>query len=356
MRSRFPTLNSGSGSLAQTSGVNQKPFPAFWGIMLCWIAVLIYAASNSVVTLLVEIGDSNRVKGHNVVTFANLLVLGSLISLVPMLFFFGRDWTAKNLRSLTSKDWLILVVSTMLSSAVTPGLFFFALENTTVTNVVIAGRIDPPLFLVLAAIILKEKLDPWAFAGGLIILIGAVAILVLDGDAAGFKIGSGEIAAVVATLSFTVSTIITRASLKHVPLGIFSIFRTVLGTIVYVSFNLFFSSHHHFGDMFQPVLLKWIWVYAILVIIIGQFSWNLGLKHASASDVALATSFSPLAAISIAIFLLGEDPGDGLLLGAAIMFIGIAVARFGNWRKAGVQKVAIEKAIELESKVNFKGV
>lgn len=342
--------------MAQASIVNNKALPAFWGITLCWVAVLIYAAANSVVTLLVEIGDAHRVNGHNVITFANLLVLGSMISLIPMIFFFWRDWTAKNLRALTSRDWAILVVSTTLSSAVTPGLFFFALENTTVTNVVIAGRFDPPLFLLLAAVFLKEKLDRWAFAGGLIILLGAVVILALKDSETGFAIGKGEIAAVVATLSFTVSTIITRSALKHLPLGVFSIFRTVLGTLIYVLFNVYFSSHHHFSEMFQPVLLKWIWVYAVLVIIIGQFTWNLGLKYANAKDVALATSFSPLAAISIAVVLLGEDPGPGFLPGAIIIFLGIALAQIGRWQHPNEKKAAIEKSIELEGKVNFKGV
>ena len=342
--------------MAQESDVKQTPVPAFWGIMLCWVAVLIYAASNSVVTLLVQIGDANRGNGHNVITFANLLVLGSLISLIPMIFFFWRDWTADNLRSLNSRDWVFLVIATVLSSALTPGLFFFALENTTVTNVVIAGRIDPPLFMLLAAFFLKEKLDLWGFSGALIILVGAVVILALKDHGIGFVLGKGEIAAIVATLSFTISTIIARRTLKHIPLGVFSIFRTVLGTLIYVLFNVFFSGHHQFHDMFQPVLLKWIWVYAVLVIIIGQFTWNLGLKYASASDVALATSFSPVAAISIAVILLGEDPGSGFLPGTIIIFIGIGLAQFGRWRHADEKKAAIEKSIELEGKVNFKGV
>lgn len=327
-----------------------------WGVAFCWIAVVIYAASNSVVTLLVQIGDTHRVNGHNVVTFANLLVLGSLISLVPMVLFFWRDWSPKKLKRLTLKDWAILVVSTTLSSALTPGLFFFALENTTVTNVVIVGRLDPPLFLLLATVALKEKLDRWAFLSSLIILLGAIIILVLKEDRAALEIGLGELAAVSATLSFTVSTIITRASLRHVPLGVFSIFRTVLGTLMYLSFNLAFSGHHHFNDMFQPVLLKWIWVYAVLVILVGQFTWNLGLKYADAKDIALATSCSPVAAISIAILLLNENAGPGFLLGTLIMTLGIAVAQYGRRRQCNAKEAAIEKAVDLERKINFKGV
>lgn len=116
------------------------------------------------------------------------------------------------------------------------------------------------------------------------------------------------------------------------------------------------SVPNHFQDLFAPAVLKWIWVYAIIVIIIGQFAWNLGLKYARSGDVALATSFSPLAGIMIAMMLLGEDPGDGLIPGAAIIVAGIIVAQYGRRvRRAREEKKAISKAVELESGVNFKG-
>ena len=72
-----------------------KPTSINLGILSCWVAVLIYAASNSVVTMLVNIGDANRIDGINVITFANLLVLGSAISLIPMGIFFWRDWKSR---------------------------------------------------------------------------------------------------------------------------------------------------------------------------------------------------------------------------------------------------------------------
>ena len=49
-------------------------------------------------------------------------------------------------------------------------------------------------------------------------------------------------------------------------------------------------------------------------------------------DVSLATSFSPLAAILIAMVLLGEDPGPGLLPGGAIILLAIGLGQFGRLR------------------------
>jgi drug/metabolite transporter (DMT)-like permease len=327
-----------------------------YGAVLAWVAVTIYASSNSIVTLLTEIGAANRVNGRNAITFCNLLALGSLISLVPMVAFFHKDWTRENLRALTRRHWGLLTVAAVLSSAVSPGLFFYALEHTSVTNVVLIGRIDPPIFILAAWLILKEEFDAWAFAGGLIALVGAVVIIALKDGGASLGAGKGEIAAFFATLSFIGSTLITRTGLKDVPLGIFSIYRTALGTVIYVVLAIYLYGPDHFQDLFAPVVLKWIWVYAIIVIIMGQFAWNLGLKHARSGDVSLATSFSPLAAILIAMVLLGESPGPGLVPGGAIIITGIAVAQFGRRLKKRAERRAMDRCLELEGSANFKGV
>lgn len=301
------------------------------GAMFAWLAVIIYAASNSIVTLLVDIGEANPVaNGRNAITFTNLLFLGSLISLIPMIGMFRKDWTQDKLQQLAPRDWGVLTISAFLSSALTPGLFFIALEHSNVTNVVLIGRIEPPLFLLAAWVFLKERLDLRALIAGLIALSGAVVMIGLRETGGIEGIGIGELAAIAATLSFIVSTIVARQGLRNIPLGIFSIYRTVLGAVIYFTMVCILRGPEQFQDLFAPILLKWVWGYAFAVLVIGQFAWQIALKYARSGDVALATSFSPLAAIIIAVLLLGEDPGPGALPGATLILIAIAV---GNMPK-----------------------
>ena len=70
---------------------------------------------------------------------------------------FRRELTVTNIRSLTPKNWGLLGLSAFLSSALTPGLFFYAIANTSVTNVVLISRIEPPLFLLASWLILHER-------------------------------------------------------------------------------------------------------------------------------------------------------------------------------------------------------
>lgn len=337
---------------------------ALMGAGFVWLAVMVYASSNSIVSLLADIGRSHPVMGRNAVSLCNLLFLGSLLSLIPMVFMFHKDWNRENLGKLSRKDWGILTLSAGLSSALTPALFFIALDYTTVTNVVLIGRIEPPLFLLATLFILKEKLDPWAFAAGIIALVGAVVIIALKGGDAAFSFGKGEIAAAVATISFIASTIVSRIGLKGIPLGIFSIYRTVLGTMIYYFLAIYLYGADHFQDLFSGVLWTWVWVYAIIVIIIGQFSWNLGLKFARSGDVSLATSFSPLAALVIAMLLLGENPGPGLIPGGLIILFAIGVGQTGRIRAKRAENIVeeppmddlqTEDVLEQEGRCNFKG-
>jgi drug/metabolite transporter (DMT)-like permease len=330
------------------------------GAGLAWLAVVIFAAGNSIVSLLAEIGMENRVMGRNVITYCNLLFVGSLLSIVPMGFMFWRDWTMENLRKLKAKHWAILTLSAFLSSALTPGLFFYALEKTTVTNVVLMGRIEPPLFLLAAWLILREEFEPWAFVAGLIALVGAVVMLWMNGGG-GFEIGKGEIGALLATLSYIASTLVARAGLRGIPLGIYAIYRTVLGTIFYFFLAIYLFGADHFRDVFNPLVWEYVWIYAVIVVLGGQFAWALALKHARSGDVSLATSFSPVAGIVIAMVLLGENPGPGLLPGGAIILAAIALGQYGRNRSRRMRedcvtkRQAAERALEHEGEVNFKG-
>lgn len=307
------------------------PSPAILGALAAWVAVIIYASSNSIITLLVGIGEANPVAGgRNAITYANLYLLGSVISLVPMVLIYRNDLTRQNLRALTRRHWRLLGISAVLSSVITPGLFFYALEHTTVTNVVLVGRIEPPLFLLAAWFFLRERLNPWAMLAGLTALAGAIVVIGSGSTAGVFTLGKGEIATVAATLSFIASTIVTRAGLRDVPIGIFAVFRTIIGASLYFTLVSAVFGFSQFQDIFAPVVWNWVWLYAGVVIVLGQIAWTYGLKHARADDVSLATSFSPLAAILIAMALLGEDPGPGLIPGGILILLAIGIGQLGR--------------------------
>ena len=129
--------------------------------MLVWASILIFAASNSMVQLLINLGAMHPVEGRNAISFCNLLFVGNLCACATLVVIFRKSWTRENLMALSAVDWVSLMVLGILSGAIAPALIYLALEKTTVTNVLLMGRIEPPLMLLLAVVLFKEKVGRW---------------------------------------------------------------------------------------------------------------------------------------------------------------------------------------------------
>jgi len=328
----------------ETKKLLSKITPATAGMCFAWLAVMIYATSNSIATLLVDIGMANPLSnGRSAITFTNLLFVGSLISLIPISVLFRGDLTRANMRRLSRHEWALLTVSACFSSALTPGLLFYALEHSSVTNVMLVGRIEPPLFVVAAAVFLKERIDIRSFKAGLIALCGAMLIIGQRDSGSQATFGFGEIVAVFATLSYVVSAILARRALKCIPMGVYSVYRTAVGTVIYAVLILTLRGPQEFQGLFSPVLWQWIWIYVLIVLVIGQLVGFLALKYARSGDISLAASFSPLAVIVFAMLLLGEDPGLGLLPGTALILLAVFVGKVNTPILQQVQSIWRER-------------
>lgn len=336
-------------NVAHTAGFKISPTKA--GFIFAWIGMVIYAASNSLATLLFNIGEANPLAdGSNAITFSNLFLLSSLISLVPMVFLFRGDWTREKLRLLSSKDYVLLTVSAVLSSAVTPGFLFYALEHSTVTNVVLIGRIEPILFLVAACTFLKERMDPKFMTAALISMAGAVMIISIRARDGQCTFNLGEFAAIAGTISYVASALVARITLQRIPMGIFSVYRTTLGTAVFILMTCALHGPQEFQNILSPVLLRWIWLYALIVIVAGQLIWFFALKYARAIDISLATSVSPLISILFAMVILGEKPGPGLVPGAILILIAIYVAQRKTGQFKGFRQMHVSLSRSLGSR------
>ncbi len=100
------------------------PGPAF-----LWFAVLVFAASNSVVRLLSDLGAQNAIDGRNAISFCNLLFAGNACAVVVLSVAYRRQWTVENLRLLSKADWTSLLVLALLTGCIAP--WFFSSRWTT---------------------------------------------------------------------------------------------------------------------------------------------------------------------------------------------------------------------------------
>ncbi|MGI8504025.1 MAG: EamA family transporter, partial [Hassallia sp.] len=152
-------------------------------------------------------------------------------------------------------------------------------------------------------------------------------------------------------VALAVSTIITKKQLLQIPGGIYSIFRTALGTVIFFFVALVLYGSDHFMNAFSPFLWQWMFVYAGVIVVVGQSFWIRGLRACTVSMASLVSSFTPIIGILAAYFILDEAPTSAQYIGGSVILFGIFLSQVGILRKSST----LEKQT-LENKIGFKGI
>ena len=323
------------------------------------IAILIFAAANSVTRRLTELGANNLIDGRNPISFCNVLFVGNLCALIALIAIYGKEWNSSSLRRLAIADWISMIAVAALAGALAPAMFFFALEQTAVNNVVLIGRIEPPITLALSVFILQARVNKPIIIGAVLAFVGVIITILLQPSdnnmvsMAGFSIGRGELMTAIGAIALSISDIITKIKLNNIPLGIFTIFRIAVGTLIFFSLTVKLFGIVHFMDVFAPIVWQWMLLYGAVIVVGGQLAWFRGLKTTDAADVSLASSISPIAGIVFAFLILGEIPTMAHYIGGSVIIVGIILNQIGAARQNRQSKM---KARQMDEKVGFKGI
>jgi drug/metabolite transporter (DMT)-like permease len=331
------------------------------GQIYLWLAVIIFASASSVTRKLTEIGSQNSIDGRNPISFCNVLFVGNICALLGLILIYRHQLIWRSFRQFSVRDWSSMTAVAILAGAIAPAFIFVALSQTMVNNVVLIGRIEIPLTLVLSVWLLRERTHRWEIVGALVSFVGVVITVAFQstgGSAiarAGFGIGQGELLAAIAAIALAVSNLISKVRLTRIPVGIFTIVRTALGTIIFFFAALVLYGRSHFDVIFSPFLWKWMLVYGAIIVAVGQSFWLTGLKKTSGTEASLAGALNPIAAILAAYLILGEVPTSAQYLGGGIILSGIVLSEIGSCR----QPPSTDKSSypqKMETKVGFKGI
>lgn len=329
-----------------------------------WIAVTLFAASNSLVRKLTDIGAQHLIDGRNPISACNVLFVSNLCALMVLIPVFRRQLTRQLLQALSCQDWTILIFVSVLSGAIAPALIFIALSQTMVNNIILVGRIEPPLILALSVWILHHRLNRWEVMGTLVSLVGVVFTIVLQHPSSspvamgGFALGQGEMLTILAVSAAAIATVISKAKLDHISLGLYTIVRLIVGTIVFFILAIKLYGVEHFIDVASPLLWQWMLLYGIVIVVIGQLCWFRGLRISTTSEVALVNSFSPVLGIVAAYWILGEQPLFAHYVGGSIVLLGLLLSQIGIWQKTSSKFYGVGTGLiqQIAATVGFKGV
>ncbi len=340
------------------------------GQVYLWVAILIFGASGAVTRKLTQIGAANFVGGRNPISLCNVLFVGNLCALAVLLLLYRQQWRWAVLRQVRRREWVSLVIAAILAGALAPGLIFQALALTPVNTVVLLGRLEPPLALALSVWLLGERVNRWEVLGAIAGFVGVGLTVLLQpmtpepmlvmGNTA--QLGQlGQWLAVVGAIVLAIATIIGKRDLSRVPLGLYSIVRTGLGTLVFFVVALVLYGQDHFTDVLSPFLWRWMLVYGVMIVVVGQSFWLAGLRLSSVSTAAIVSSFVPIAGIGAAYLILGETPTLAQYIGGSIIVLGIVLSQVGVWRQTTAQQrrshvKSAQMEQSLTAAMGFKGI
>ena len=120
---------------------------------------------------------------------------------------------------------------------------FRAIEQTSVTNIVLIETIEIPLGLFLAWLLFREKSSWSAVVGALLALIGVATTLWLEMGQPGEMMQQGQMRGGIgrrrnlcdspAHFYLVLGAELGRKQLQSIPLGVFSVFRNVVSSIIF---------------------------------------------------------------------------------------------------------------------------
>lgn len=283
------------------------------------IALLCFSIASPVIKLL------SKTDGElgTAISFCNLLFIGNLCAGIVVLATFGTKGILKELQSFSTKQYLLLFVG-ILIAGLYPALIYTALESTSVTNVVMLSRFESIFYSFLAWIIFKAALNRNEIVGLAIIGLG---VLITAYVKEMYMFRNGDYIVLIAAVVEAIGIVMSKKILKFCSLRTFLFTRNFFSAIGFFVIAIKLYGLDHFQDAFQTEFLALICVYALIVIVLGQFMWYKGIKTAPPEAVSGLSMLSPFLTLLFAFILLQEIPDIYESCAIGLILLGMIITK-----------------------------
>lgn len=227
-----------------------------------------------------------------------------------------------------------IVALGILGNVVYQGFFIFGVNATLAGNASILLATTPVWTLGLSTLRGHEKPGLQVWFGVLATLTGMVLVVFGGGEALGLGTSSihGDLLMIGAALTWSVYTVGSRGLVQKygsIPVTAWTLW---IGSLGLIALGLPTLKDFSFGEV--PGL-AWAGVaYAgILAIGLAYVLWYRGVHRIGNSRTAAYSNLTPVIALIVAWSWLGEAPGGLQITGAAVVLVGLSLARLGRERK-----------------------
>jgi len=254
-----------------------------------------------------------------------VFIESSVVAVILTVFF--KKYFAQ-LKNLTPKDWLAFLGVALFGGAIgtmaiTRALFYVNFVNLSI--VVFIQKMQPIFAIVLAGIILKEKLKKDFFIWAGLAIISAYIMTFgfsLPNFNTGDKTTMAALFALLAAASFGSSTVLSKRALRNVNYELGTYLRFAITSLIMLTIVLSSGTIASISE----VSSKQIWIFLIIAFTTGGpaiFLYYYGLKNISASVATICELAFPLVAVVLEYFVHGNILSPVQWIGAALLLVSI---------------------------------
>ncbi len=249
----------------------------------------------------------------------------TIVAVILSPFFIRR---LSELKKLKLKDWIAFLAVAVFGGAVgtmaiTKALFYVGFVNLSI--VVLIQKLQPVFAISLAAILLKERLSRTFFSWALLAVAGAYLMIFgfsAPNLATGDKTVLASLYALIATVSFAMSTVFSKRALRHVDYKMSTYLRFVLTALVMLLVATLTSDVQKIGEVNTT---QWF-VFLLIVFATGGpaiFLYYYGLNRISASVATVCELAFPLTAVVLEYFVHDKIMNIPQWIGVSILIYSI---------------------------------
>lgn len=229
---------------------------------------------------------------------------------------------------LTRREWLWIVGLGFVGIVLHQPLAMYGSANTTAGNAGLLLSATPVFVALISHFIRWEQLERRARFGVAISFLGMAGVI--GGDGSGFTLSSatlvGDLLCIAGSVMWALYSVLAQPLLKRHDVADLSALILVAGTIPLVAISI---PQFLMVDWAHVSQGTWIGVgYSFLIgITLGSLIWNWGIQKLGAARASLYNNLSPAIALAAGALVLGDQLTPLRVGGAAIVIIGIYLAR-----------------------------
>jgi drug/metabolite transporter (DMT)-like permease len=239
-----------------------------------------------------------------------------------------------SLKTLQRKDWLAFFFVALLGGAIgtmaiTKALFYVNFINLSV--VILLQKLQPVFAITLAAFFLREKLPRQFFFWAALAVVGAYFMTFgtkLPDFSTGDKTTIAALFSLLAALSFSSSTVLSKRALENVPFEMGTYLRFLFSAIIMLVIIVSLGDIKSISD----ITTKQAFIFFIIAFTTGGaaiFLYYYGLKRIPASVASICELAFPLTAIILEYALRGN-------ILDAVQWIGVVVLLISIFKVSGI--------------------